>query len=43
LTAYDAVHLDLAINLNLPLFTRDKNLRAAANGVGVPLVEEFDR
>src|SRR5579863_2495369 len=27
LSAYDAVYLDLAIRLGLPLFTRDNNLR----------------
>jgi len=40
LTAYDAVYLDLAFNLNFPLFTRDNNLRAAAVRAGVPLIEE---
>lgn len=40
LTAYDAVYLDLALRLGLPLFTRDGNLRAAAARVGVPLVAE---
>ena|ERR1022692_1311659 len=38
LTAYDAVYLDLAVSLGLPLFTRDNNLRDAATRIGVPLV-----
>ena len=38
LSAYDAVYLELAIRLGLPLFTRDGNLRAAAAHVGVKLV-----
>ncbi|MGA3066047.1 MAG: type II toxin-antitoxin system VapC family toxin [Tepidisphaeraceae bacterium] len=38
LSAYDAVYLDLAIRMGLPLFTRDENLRAAAKRTGVPLV-----
>ena len=38
LTSYDAVYLDLAVRSALALFTRDKNLRAAAGRVGVPLV-----
>jgi predicted nucleic acid-binding protein len=40
LSAYDAVYLDLAIQLGLPLFTRDENLRAAAARAGVPLARE---
>jgi predicted nucleic acid-binding protein len=40
LSAYDAVYLDLAVTLALPLFTRDTNLRAAAKRTGVPLVDE---
>lgn len=40
LSAYDAVYLDLAIRLGLPLFTRDANLRAAAVRVGVSLTNE---
>ena len=40
LSSYDAVYLDLAIRLGLSLFTRDKNLRAAASRVGVSLVKE---
>jgi predicted nucleic acid-binding protein len=38
LSAYDAVYLDLADRLGLPLFTRDNNLRSAAARAGVPLV-----
>lgn len=30
LSAYDAVYLDLALNLKLPLATQDKNLKKAA-------------
>jgi predicted nucleic acid-binding protein len=40
LSAYDAVYLDLAIRLGLPLFTCDNNLRTAAQRVGVKLVGE---
>jgi predicted nucleic acid-binding protein len=40
LTAYDAVYLDLAIRLGLPLLTRDNNLRKACERVGVKLVRE---
>ncbi len=36
LTAYDAVYLDLAIGLGLPLLTDDTALRRAAQNVGVP-------
>jgi len=43
LSAYDAVYLDLAIRMGLPLFTRDENLRAAAAHVGVPLARELAR
>ena len=39
LTAYDAAYLDLAIRENLPFATRDQDLRRAALGAGVPLVE----
>ncbi len=39
LTAYDAIYLDLAISLALPLFTNDGNLRIAAERVGVPVIE----
>ena len=38
LSAYDAVYLELAIRLGLPLFTRDSNLRVAAARVGVKLI-----
>ncbi len=37
LTAYDATYLDLAIRLQLPLATKDRELIAAAPLVGVPL------
>lgn len=39
LTAYDAVYLDLAISLGLPLLTDDMNLRAAALRIGMELIE----
>jgi predicted nucleic acid-binding protein len=39
LTAYDAVYLDLAVSLGLPLLCDDDNLRSAAERVGVPLIE----
>ena len=37
LSAYDAAYLELAMRLNLPLATLDKQLKAAALTVGVPL------
>ncbi len=40
LTAYDAVYLDLADRLGLPLFTRDEKLRDAAKKAGVKLFGE---
>jgi predicted nucleic acid-binding protein len=40
LSSYDAVYLDLAINRGLALYTRDKNLFAAAVRTGVPIVKE---
>ncbi len=39
LTAYDAVYLDLAIGLGLPLLTDDTALRRAAQNVGVPTID----
>lgn len=39
LSAYDAVYLDLALSLGLPLFTRDNNLEAAAMRIGLPLIK----
>lgn len=36
LTAYDAVYLELALRLNLPLATLDVHLAAAAEQAGVP-------
>lgn len=39
LSAYDAVYLDLAIRLGLPLLTDDGNLRSAAERMGVPLID----
>ena len=39
LTAYDATYLELALRRGLPLATRDKALRQAANAVGVALLE----
>ena len=38
LSAYDATYLDLAIRRNLPLCTLDRNLRAAAERAGVPVL-----
>lgn len=39
LTIYDALYLELAMRLNLPLATFDKALRRAANAEGVRSVE----
>lgn len=39
LSAYDAVYLDFAISLALPLFTDDGNLRSAAERMGVVVME----
>jgi predicted nucleic acid-binding protein len=39
LTAFDAVYLDLAVSLGLPLLCDDGKLRSAAERVGVPLIE----
>lgn len=39
LTAYDAAYLDLAMRVELPLATRDEQLRAACRDVGVALFE----
>jgi predicted nucleic acid-binding protein len=39
LTVYDAIYLELAIRRDLPLATRDKDLRKAALSAGVPLIE----
>ncbi len=39
LSAYDAAYLDLAMREGLPLATQDAAMRAAAEAVGVPLVE----
>ena len=39
LTAYDAAYLELAIRESLPLATLDADLRRAAHGAGVPLLE----
>lgn len=38
LTLYDASYLELALRLNLPLATLDKELRAAATQMRVPLL-----
>jgi predicted nucleic acid-binding protein len=38
LTVYDAIYLELAIRRELPLATRDKDLRKAALSAGVPLI-----
>lgn len=42
LSAYDAVYLDFAISLDLPLFTDDHNLQSAAKRMGVTLIERLD-
>jgi predicted nucleic acid-binding protein len=39
LSAYDAAYLELAMREGLPLATQDETLRAAAQRVGVPLVD----
>ena len=39
LSTYDAAYLDLAMREGLPLATQDEALRAAAQRVGVPLVD----
>lgn len=38
LTTYDAAYLELALRLGLPLATRDRELRQAAERNGVPLL-----
>jgi predicted nucleic acid-binding protein len=38
LTIYDAAYLELALRLSLPLATLDRDLRAAAGAIGVPLL-----
>jgi predicted nucleic acid-binding protein len=38
LTIYDAAYLELARRLSLPLATLDRDLRAAAEALGVPLL-----
>lgn len=38
LTSYDAAYLELALRLNLPLATQDKELREAATRRGVALI-----
>lgn len=38
LTIYDAAYLELALRLSLPLATLDRELRAAAHTMGVPLL-----
>ena len=38
LTAYDAVYLELALRLNLPLATLDTDLAAASRQAGIPLL-----
>ena len=38
LSAYDTVYLELAMTLNVPLFTHDTNLRAAATRLGVKTI-----
>ena len=38
LTVYDACHLELALRRSLPLASRDKDLRRAAEASGVPVL-----
>ena len=38
LGAYDAVYLDFALSLNLPLLSDDRNLQDACNRAGVKLI-----
>lgn len=38
LTTYDAAYLELALRLDLPLATMDKNLARAAGAANVPLI-----
>ncbi|MGK2859781.1 MAG: type II toxin-antitoxin system VapC family toxin [Thermoanaerobaculia bacterium] len=38
LSAYDAVYLELAVRMKLPLATLDKDLRAACRAVKVPVL-----
>lgn len=40
LSAYDAVYLDLADRMGLPLLTRDANLRSTAQRAGITLAGE---
>lgn len=40
LTVYDASYLELAQRLTLPIATLDKDLRAAARAIGVPLLAQ---
>lgn len=39
LSAYDAAYLQLAVDLNASFLTFDNNLKAAANRIGVEIVE----
>ena len=39
LSSYDAVYLELAVRMGIPLLTHDKNLRSAARRMGVELFE----
>jgi predicted nucleic acid-binding protein len=41
LTIYDAVYVDLASRLNLPLATLDVSLGNAARAIGIALIEDF--
>lgn len=43
LTSYDALYLELAISLDLPLCTLDRNLQIAARRSGLSLVVDFDQ
>ena len=43
LTLYDASCLELAQRLGLPLATLDRELRAAANALGVPALGQLER
>jgi predicted nucleic acid-binding protein len=43
LTSYDALYLELAISLDLPLCTLDRNLQSAARRSGLTLIIDYER
>lgn len=43
LTSYDAIYLELAINVGKPICTLDKGMQDAARRIGVELVIDRDR